>query len=150
VPEGGPLPGPEPDRRVLRVSRSLSIPLSELEWRFSRSSGPGGQHANTASTKAEVRFDVSSSPSVGPRQRARLLERLGPEVRVVAEDERSQARNRALALERLAGRLAAALKTDPKRVPTSPTKSSVRRRVDTKRKRGDLKRGRARGRLEDD
>jgi ribosome-associated protein len=135
---------------VLRVSRSLSIPLSELEWRFSRSSGPGGQHANTASTKAEVRFDVSSSPSVGPRQRARLLERLGPEVRVVAEDERSQARNRALALERLAGRLAAALKTDPKRVPTSPTKSSVRRRVDTKRKRGDLKRGRARGRLEDD
>jgi ribosome-associated protein len=150
VPEGGPLPDPEPDRRVLRVSRSLSIPLSELEWRFSRSSGPGGQHANTASTKAEVRFDVSSSPSVGPRQRARLLERLGPEVRVVAEDERSQARNRALALERLAGRLAAALKTDPKRVPTSPTKSSVRRRVDTKRKRGDLKRGRARGRLEDD
>jgi ribosome-associated protein len=150
MPEPGSVPEPEPDRKVLRVSRGLSVPLSELEWRFSRSSGPGGQHANTASTRAEVRFDVASSPSVGPRQRARLLERFGPEVRVVAEDERSQARNRALALQRLADRLAAALKTEPKRVPTAPTRSSARRRVDTKRKRGDLKRGRAQGRLGDD
>jgi ribosome-associated protein len=150
MPEAVSVPDPEPDRRVLRVSRSLSVPLSELEWRFSRSSGPGGQHANTASTRAEVRFDVSSSPSLGPRQRARLLERLGPEVRVVAEDERSQARNRALALQRLADRLAGALKTEPKRVPTSPTVSSARRRIESKRKRGDLKRGRAQGRLGDD
>jgi len=146
MPEQRQAPDAEIDRRVLRVSRGLSVPLSELEWRFSRSSGPGGQHANTASTRAEVRFDLASSPSVGPRQRARLLERLGPEVRVVAEDERSQARNRALALERLADRLAAALKTTPKRVPTSPTRSSARRRVDSKRKRGDLKRDRARSR----
>lgn len=147
MPEERPALDAETDRRVLRVSRGLSVPLSELEWRFSRSSGPGGQHANTASTRAEVRFDVASSPSVGPRQRARLLERLGPEVRVVAEDERSQARNRALALERLAERLAAALKTTPRRVPTAPTKSSVRRRVDSKRKRGDLKRDRTRSRI---
>jgi ribosome-associated protein len=150
MPEERPAPDAELDRKVLRVSRSLTVPLSELEWRFSRSSGPGGQHANTASTRAEVRFDVASSPSLGPRQRARLLERLGPEVRVVAEDERSQARNRALAVERLAERLAAALKTTPKRVPTSPTKSSARRRVDSKRKRGDLKRARAQPRLGDD
>jgi ribosome-associated protein len=150
MPEAVSVPDLEPDRRVLRVSRSLSVPLSELEWRFSRSSGPGGQHANTASTRAEVRFDVSASPSLGPRQRARLLERLGREVRVVAEDERSQARNRALALQRLADRLAAALKTEPKRVPTSPTASSARRRIESKRKRGDLKRGRAQGRLGDD
>ena len=90
----------------LVVSRSCRIPLDELEWRFSASGGPGGQHANTSNTKAEVRFDVATSPSLGPRQRARLLERLGPVVRVVASDERSQARNRDLALERLAARLA--------------------------------------------
>ena len=91
MPEIRTTPDDDADRRVLRVSRGLSVPLSELEWRFSRSSGPGGQHANTASTKAEVRFDVASSASLGPRQRARLIERLGREVRVVAEDERSQA-----------------------------------------------------------
>ncbi|MGH9177278.1 MAG: peptide chain release factor-like protein, partial [Acidimicrobiales bacterium] len=85
----------------LRVSGSLRIPLDELEWRFSGAGGPGGQHANTANTRAEVRFDVAGSPSLGPRQRARLLEKLGPVVRVVAADERSQARNRQLALERL-------------------------------------------------
>src|SRR5688500_10370438 len=90
----------------LRVSPTLVIPLAELTWRFSRSGGPGGQHANTADTRAEVRFDIAGSPSLGPRQRARLLERLGDEVRVVASDERSQARNRELALRRLADRLA--------------------------------------------
>ena len=86
---------------MLVVSRTCRIPLSELEWRFSASGGPGGQHANTSNTRAEVRFDVAGSPSLGPRQRARLLERLGPVVRVVADDERSQARNRQLALDRL-------------------------------------------------
>jgi len=134
------------DREVLRVSRSLSVPLSELEWRFSRSSGPGGQHANKASTRAEVSFDVAASPSLGPRQRARLLERFGPEVRVAAEDERSQVRNRALALERLSERLAAALKTTTPRVATAPSKSSKRRRIESKRRRGDLKRQRSSGR----
>src|SRR6516225_3463166 len=103
------------DEDVLRVTRSLSVPLSELSWRFSASGGPGGQHANTSNTRAEVRFDVATSPSLGPRQRARLLDRLGPEVRVVASDERSQARNRALALERLAFRLADALRVEPTR-----------------------------------
>ena len=140
-----------PDERdALRVSRSLSIPSSELAWRFSRSSGPGGQHANTASTRAEVRFDIAGSRSLGPRQRARLVERFGPEVRVVAEDERSQTRNRALALERLAERLASALRIEPRRVATAPTASSARRRLDSKRRRGDVKRQRAQGRQRDD
>jgi ribosome-associated protein len=132
------------DPEVLRVSPSCAIPLEELEWRFSASGGPGGQHANTSNTRAEVRFDVAGSPSLGPRQRARLLERLGPEVRVVASDERSQARNRQLALERLAARLAEGLKVQTPRRPTKPTKASQRERVETKRRRGDIKRGRAR------
>ena len=78
------------------VTRSLTIPAAELEWRFSRSGGPGGQHANKTSSRAEVRFDIAASTSLGPRQRTRLLDRFGPEIRVVADDERSQARNRAL------------------------------------------------------
>ena len=95
---------------VLSVNRSLRIPLDELEWRFSASGGPGGQHANRSNTRVELRFDVTSSPSLGPRQRARLLEKLGPSVRVVVDAERSQSRNRVLALSRLAERLAAALR----------------------------------------
>lgn len=128
----------------LRVSGSLTIPLAELTWRFSRSGGPGGQHANTSDTRAEVRFDVAGSPSLGPRQRARLLERLGPEVRVVASDERSQARNRALALERLADRLAGALRVEAPRRPTRPTKGSVERRLEGKRRQADRKAARRR------
>lgn len=127
--------GPE----VLHVTRSLAIPVAELRWRFSRSGGPGGQHANTADTRAEVRFDVAGSPSLGPRQRARLLERLGPEVRVVASDHRSQARNRELALERLRQRLAGALATTAPRRDTRPTAASVRRRLDAKRRRAARK-----------
>jgi ribosome-associated protein len=122
------------DPRDVRVSSSLVIPASELSWRFSRSGGPGGQHANTADTRVEVRFDIAGSPSLGPRQRARLLERLGDEVRVVASDERSQARNRELALERLCARLAAALRVDRPRRPTKPTKASVERRLEAKRR----------------
>jgi ribosome-associated protein len=129
---------------VLRVSRSCAIPLDELEWRFSASGGPGGQHANRSATRAEVRFSVADSPSLGPRQRARLLERLGPVVRVVASDERSQARNRALALARLAERLASALRVDPERRPTAPTAASRRRREAGKRRRSELKRLRER------
>lgn len=124
----------------LVVSRSCRIPLSELRWRFSRSGGPGGQHANTADTRAEVVFDVAGSPSLGPRQRHRLLDQLGPEVRVVASDERSQVRNRALALERLAQRLAAALRVETARRPTRPTRGSKVRRVESKRRRSETKR----------
>jgi ribosome-associated protein len=125
---------------VLRVTRSCSIPLSELEWRYMASGGPGGQHANTSNTKVELRFDVAGSPSLGPRQRARLLDKVGPVVRVVAADERSQARNRALALDRLRQRLADGLHVDPERRPTKPTKASKRRRLDAKRRRGETKR----------
>ena len=132
------------DPRFLRVSSSLVIPFSELAWRFSRSGGPGGQHANTADTRVEVRFDVAGSPSLGPRQRARLLERLGPEVRVVAADERSQARNRALALERLAARLADALRVEAPRRATRPTTASVRRRLEAKRRQAGRKADRRR------
>ncbi len=127
----------------LRVSGSLRIPLAELEWRFSRSGGPGGQHANTADTRAEVRFDVAASPTLGPRQRARLLERLGPVVRVVASDSRSQARNRELALERLAARLAEALHIERPRRPTRPSKGAKERRLEAKRQQGERKRMRA-------
>lgn len=132
--------GPE----VLRVSSGLTIPMAELRWRFSRSGGPGGQHANTADTRVEVRFDVAGSPSLGPRQRTRLLDRLGPEVRVVAADSRSQARNRDLALERLAVRLAAALRTTAPRRATRPTKAAVERRLEAKRRQADRKAARRR------
>jgi len=130
----------------LRVTRTCRIPLDELEWRFTASGGPGGQHANTSNTKAEVRFDVEHSPSLGPRQRARLLQRLGPLVRVVASDERSQTRNRELALLRLQRRLADALHVQRERRPTAPSATARRRRVETKRKRGDVKRLRQRPR----
>src|SRR5271165_7292379 len=80
---------PDARRDVLRVTRGLVIPLDELAWRFTTSGGPGGQHANKTSTRAEVRFDVESSPSLGPRQRSRLLERLGPTLRVASGEERS-------------------------------------------------------------
>jgi len=128
----------------LRVTRYCRIPLDELEWRFSTSGGPGGQHANTANTRAEVRFDVARSPSLGPRQRARLLERLGPVVRVVASDERSQARNRELALERLRSRMADALRVERPRRKTVPSAAARRRRVESKRRRSEVKRLRAR------
>jgi ribosome-associated protein len=127
--------GPE----LLRVTGSLSIPVSELRWRFTRSGGPGGQHANTSDTRVEVRFDVAGSPSLGPRQRARLLDRLGSEVRAVAADSRSQARNRELALDRLRQRLAGALATTAPRRATRPTTGSVRRRLDDKRRQAERK-----------
>jgi ribosome-associated protein len=128
----------------LRVSSTLVIPLAELAWRFSRSGGPGGQHANTSDTRVEVRFDVAASPSLGPRQRARLLERLGPEVRVVASDERSQARNRDLAQRRLADRLREGLRVETPRRATRPTRASVQRRLKDKRRQADRKADRRR------
>jgi ribosome-associated protein len=127
---------------VLRVSRSCAIALSELEWRFSSSGGPGGQHANTSNTRVELLFDIEASPSLGPRQRARLVERLGPRVRIVASERRSQLQNRELAVERLRDRLAAALHVDPPRVATRPSRSSQRARVEQKRRQGERKRTR--------
>ncbi|MGI8758849.1 MAG: alternative ribosome rescue aminoacyl-tRNA hydrolase ArfB [Acidimicrobiales bacterium] len=124
----------------LVVSRGCAIPVAELRWRFSRSGGPGGQHANTADTRAEVIFDVAGSPSLGPVQRQRLLERLGPEVRVVAADERSQARNRALALDRLRARLADGLQVPRPRRPTRRTRGSEKRRLEAKGRRSETKR----------
>jgi ribosome-associated protein len=135
----GPTPAPV---NVLHVTRTCAIPLAELQWRFTRSGGPGGQHANTSDTRVEVVFDVASSPALGPRQRERLLRKLGPEVRAVAADERSQARNRTLALERLRSRLAEGLRVEAPRRPTRPTKSSVERRLADKRRRSERKRSR--------
>ena len=128
--------------RWLRVTGTCAIPLDELEWRFSGPGGPGGQHANTSNTRVEVRFDVEGSPSLTPSQRARLLDRIGPVVRVVAADTRSQARNRELALSRLRERLADALRTPRARRATAPTRAARRRRIEAKRRRGDLKRQR--------
>lgn len=127
----------------LRVTRTCAIPDDELTWRFTGSGGPGGQHANTSNTKAEVRFDIAGSPSLGPRQKQRLLEKLGPVVRVAASDRRSQAQNRTLALERLRDKLADALKVEAPRHDTRPTRSSKVRRVEDKRKRSDVKRSRS-------
>ncbi|MCU1430870.1 MAG: aminoacyl-tRNA hydrolase [Actinomycetia bacterium] len=130
------------DQSQLRITRSCAIPIDELEWKFSGSGGPGGQHANTANTRAEVRFDIANSPSLGPRQRTRLLERLGPVVRVVASDTRSQAQNRALALERLRDRLAEGLRVERARVATRPSKAARARRVEAKRHQSERKRRR--------
>lgn len=125
---------------TIRVTRTLTIRLDELGWRFGPSGGPGGQHANRAHTRAEVSFDVAGSPSLGPRQRARLLERLGPVVRAAASDERSQARNRELALDRLRERLAAGLRVDRGRRPTRPPRRGDERRLAEKRRRREAKR----------
>jgi ribosome-associated protein len=137
------------DGEPLRVSRSVVIPPDELRWRFSASGGPGGQHANTANTRVELRFDVAGSKALGPRQRERLLATIGPEVRVVASDERSQARNRALALDRLRSRLVAGLRVPRARTATRPTVASQRRRVEDKLRRGRRKRERG-GHFDDD
>jgi ribosome-associated protein len=132
----------------LRVDERLSLPLGEIELRTSRSSGPGGQHANVTASRVEAVFDVEASASLSEAQRTRLLERLGPVVTAVAQDARSQSRNRELALERLAAKLAAALRVRRKRRATRPTKASRRRRLEQKRRTGEKKRGRQRPPLE--
>lgn len=128
----------------IRVTRSTSIPLAEIVLRVSRSSGPGGQHANTSETRVEAVFDVEASQALGDVQKRRLTTRVGPVVRAVAQDERSQARNRELALERLAARIAEGLRVPRRRVATRPGKSAVERRLAGKRRRGSVKRTRQR------
>jgi len=123
----------------LQVAGGPTIPASELEWRFSASSGPGGQHVNTSNTRVEVRFDVAGSPSLTDQQRERLLDRLGPEVRIVSQSERSQLRNRALARERLASKLAEGLVVPRERRPTRASRASVQRRLDAKSRQSERK-----------
>jgi len=137
-----PASRPEPDGRLLRVNSRLAIPLAEVLLRTSRSSGPGGQHANVTASRVEAVFDVESSPSLSDSQRRRLLERAGARVVAVAQDERSQTRNRELALTRLSERLAQALKVPRSRRPTRPTAASRERRLAEKRLAAQRKRGR--------
>jgi ribosome-associated protein len=132
----------------LRIDERLSLPLSEIELRASRSSGPGGQHANVTASRVEALFDVEASASLDEAQRSRLLERLGPVITAVAQDARGQARNRDLALERLAAKIAAGLRVRRKRRVTKPTRASRRRRLEQKRRTGEKKRERRRPPLE--
>lgn len=126
----------------LRVDGRLTIPADEIVWRFTTSGGPGGQHANRAATRVEVRFDIAGSPSLDEAQRTRLLDAFGPELRVACDESRSQSRNRAVALDRLRSRLAAALRPRRGRRPTTPSRASVQRRLEAKRRRGEIKRQR--------
>jgi ribosome-associated protein len=128
----------------MEVAPGVSIPLREIELRTSRSSGPGGQHANVTASRVEAVFDISASRSLGDAEKQRLTARLGPRVTAVAQEHRSQARNRQLALERLGERLAAALRTARPRHPTRPTKASRTRRLDQKRRASERKRARRR------
>jgi ribosome-associated protein len=127
---------------LLEVNPALSIPLGEIELRASRSSGPGGQHANVTASRIEAAFDAAASPSLSDRQRSLIEERLGPLVTAVAQDARGQARNRELALERLREKLAAALEVAPSRRKTRPSRGARERRLASKRKQAERKRGR--------
>ncbi|HEY5285851.1 MAG TPA: alternative ribosome rescue aminoacyl-tRNA hydrolase ArfB [Solirubrobacteraceae bacterium] len=128
--------------RAMRVTAELTIPLSEVTLRASRSSGPGGQHANVTASRVEASFDVHASPTLTEMQRERILMRVGTRVVAIAQDERSQARNRELALARLAERLASALATPKRRRATRPTAASRERRLQAKRQRTERKRER--------
>jgi ribosome-associated protein len=131
-------------RDPMPLRGQTAIPLSEIELRASRSSGPGGQHANKTSSRIEASFDVAASGSLSDEQKRRIIARLGPRVVTVAQDARSQTRNRELALERMAGRLSGALTVARPRRATRPSKASVQRRLATKRHRADRKRDRRR------
>jgi ribosome-associated protein len=128
----------------LRLGRGVTLPPAEVELRTSRSSGPGGQHANVTASRVEAVFDVAESGALSDEQKRRIMARLGPVVRATAQDTRSQARNRELALERLRARLASALVVQRPRRATKPTTAARRRRVESKRRRGDVKRRRRR------
>jgi ribosome-associated protein len=134
----------QPAPRTLRVNDRLAIPLAEVTVRASRSSGPGGQHANVTASRVEASFDVLGSPSLGEAQRKRLLARVGPRAVAVAQDERSQSRNRELALARLAERLARGLAVPKHRRATRPTAASRERRLAAKRRATQRKRERRR------
>jgi len=127
----------------IRVTRSVSIDPAEIELRVSRSSGPGGQHANTSETRVEAIFDVEASTSLTQRQKTRIAAKAGAVLRAVAQDERSQARNRELAVERLIAKLADALHVERRRKPTRPTQAARERRLASKRRRAKVKRNRA-------
>lgn len=122
------------------MTRSVSLPRSEIELRFSRSSGPGGQHAQKSDTRVEASFDVEASSALSEAQKRRVLAKAGPVLRAVAQDERSQWRNRELATERLVESLREALRVPRRRRPTKPTKASRERRLEAKRRRSDTKR----------
>src|SRR2546423_4395605 len=128
----------------MRVGLDIEIPESEIEVRTSRSSGPGGQHANVTASRVEAVFDVRASSALTEGQRRRIMARCGPRVRAVAQDSRSQMRNRELALERLRSRLTAALHVPRARRATRPTRASRERRLDSKRRAGERKGARGR------
>jgi ribosome-associated protein len=126
----------------LQIAQGLSLPAREVTVRASRSSGPGGQHANVTASRIEASFDVEASQTLSEVQKQLLTERLGPRVVAVAQDARSQARNRELALQRLAEKLAAGLAVEAPRTPTRPSRGERRRRLDDKRRQGERKRAR--------
>ena len=121
------------------MTRSVVLPLAEVQLRFSRSSGPGGQHAQKSETRVEAVFAVEASNALTDTQKRRVVARAGPVLRAVAQDERSQLRNRELAVERLVEQLRRALKVERRRVPTKPTEASRRRRLEEKQRRSRTK-----------
>jgi ribosome-associated protein len=124
----------------IRVTRSVVLPLSEVEFQFSRSSGPGGQHAQKSETRVVAVFDVEASSALTEVQKRRVLAKAGPVLRAVAQDERSRTRNRELALERLVAALREALRVERKRKPTKPTRAARERRLRQKKRRSETKR----------
>jgi ribosome-associated protein len=128
------------DGESIRVTRSVVLPLAEVSFRYSRSSGPGGQHAQKSETRVEALFDVERSQALTEVQKRRVVARAGPVLRAIAQDERSQLRNRELALERLVEQLRQALRVERRRVATRPTAASRERRLAQKRRRADTKR----------
>ncbi len=127
------------EHELIRVTRSVLLPLSEIELRVSRSSGPGGQHAQKSSTRVEAVFDVEASSALTETQKRRVVSRAGAVLRAVAQDERSQLRNRELAVERLVEKLRAALAVPRKRLATTPSKAARERRLERKRRRSRTK-----------
>src|SRR5438874_2270286 len=126
----------------IRVTRSVVLPLAEIQLRTSRSSGPGGQHAQKSETRVEAVFEVEASNALSAAQKRRVVAKAGPVLRAVAQDERSRLRNRELALERLVAQLREALRVERRRLPTQPTAAARERRLEQKRRRAEVKRRR--------
>ncbi|NNE73256.1 MAG: aminoacyl-tRNA hydrolase [Acidimicrobiales bacterium] len=131
------------------VAPGCRIPLSEIDWTFTTSGGPGGQHANKAHTRVEAAIDLRTARGINAATRARLITKLGPLLRVVVDDTRSQARNRSIALERLADRIEVAQRQDKLRRKTKPSRGAQKRRLEAKKRRSDTKRQRQRPRHDD-